>query len=385
MEDAMSAHNNNGATPRVLVVGAGIAGLAAASALARIGWDVEVVERRAAFNGIPTGLFLPANGVRALRALGMADGVLARGRAIERLVASTADGDQSAAVDLERVWPGVGACCAVQRDLAIDAVLEASRAPVRMDSGLSSLTVETTGVRATLEDGTSASYDVVVGADGVRSTVRGLCWPEAAAAYGGESWWRGVVECPAELDAWTVSLCAAGNFLVLPLRGGKVYWVAGHSSPEPFRDPVIGRAARVRERFDDLEATPREVLDQVTDDERVQFSPAEQAWVDDPVAGRVVLLGDAWHAATPSMAQGASLAAEDALVLASELGNQGLEGVDAALARYAERRRPRTAHVQQATEARNQLAALPLEMRTQVIAHWEQISIGSFAPLVPEP
>jgi 2-polyprenyl-6-methoxyphenol hydroxylase-like FAD-dependent oxidoreductase len=264
-------------------------------------------------------------------------------------------------------------------------VLEASRAPVRMNSGLSSLTVETTGVRATLEDGTSASYDLVVGADGVRSTVRGLCWPESAAAYGGESWWRGVVESPAELDAWTVSLCAAGNFLVIPLGGGKAYWVGGHTSAEPFDDPVQGRAARVRERFDDLEGTPREVLDQVTEDERVQFSPAEQAWVDDPVAGRVVLVGDAWHAATPSMAQGASLAAEDALVLANELYGHGPDRIYAALARYAERRRPRTAHVQQATETRNQLAALPLEMRTQVIAHWEQISIGSFAPLVPEP
>jgi 2-polyprenyl-6-methoxyphenol hydroxylase-like FAD-dependent oxidoreductase len=127
------------------------------------------------------------------------------------------------------------------------------------------------------------------------------------------------------------------------------------------------------------------VLDQVTDDGRVQFSAAEQAWVKNPVAGRVVLVGDAGHAATPSMAQGASLAFEDALVLASELAGHGIESIDAALARYAQRRRPRTAHVQQATAVRNQLAALPLEMRTQAIAHWEQISIGSFAALVPQP
>jgi 2-polyprenyl-6-methoxyphenol hydroxylase-like FAD-dependent oxidoreductase len=127
------------------------------------------------------------------------------------------------------------------------------------------------------------------------------------------------------------------------------------------------------------------VLDQVADDDRVQFSPADQAWVQDPVAGRVVLVGDAWHAATPSMAQGASLAFEDALVLASELSGHRIESIDAVLARYAQRRLPRAAHVQQATTVRNQLAALPLEMRTKAIGQWEQISIGSFAPLVPQP
>jgi len=92
----MNSANTNGAAPRVLIVGARIAGLATAGALAGVGWDVEVVERRAAFNDMPTGLFIPANGgVRAVRALGMADGVIAGGRAIERLVAGTANGTQS--------------------------------------------------------------------------------------------------------------------------------------------------------------------------------------------------------------------------------------------------------------------------------------------------
>jgi len=178
-------------------------------------------------------------------------------------------------------------------------------------------------------------------------------------------------------------LCAAGTFLAMPIGGGLAYWTAGQYTASSFRDPVRGRAARVRERFTDLTGTHAAILGQVTDDARVQFSPADQAWVDMPVQGRVVLAGDAWHAATPSMAQGGSMAAEDALVLAQELAAG--PDIDQALARYASRRRPRTAHVQETTTMRNELAALPLEDRVGFVPRWAELSVASFAALVPVP
>jgi 2-heptyl-3-hydroxy-4(1H)-quinolone synthase len=108
--------------------------------------------------------------------------------------------------------------------------------------------------------------------------------------------------------------------------------------------------------------------------------------VEDPVAGHVVLIGDAWHATTPSMAQGAAMAAEDALVLAQELNRDHRpSAIGGALRRFAARRLARVRHVQETTAMRNQLAALPLEQRLGVVPHWEQISVASFAPLVSEP
>jgi 2-polyprenyl-6-methoxyphenol hydroxylase-like FAD-dependent oxidoreductase len=98
----------------------------------------------------------------------------------------------------------------------------------------------------------------------------------------------------------------------------------------------------------------------------------------------VVLVGDAWHATTPNMAQGGSMAAEDALVLAQELAAG--PGIDEALARYAVRRLPRTRHVQDTTAMRSSIAALPLPDRLGfVIPNWAELSTGAFAPLVPEP
>ena len=336
------------------------------------------------FDAIPTGLFIPANGMRAFAALGAAKTLLSRGRAIQRLRLSSASTDTQGVAELALVWPGVGPCVAIHRPRAQQALLDWCPVTVRPGVGLRSLRHQAEHVRVELSDGSAEEYDLVVGADGAHSTVRGTLWPDAAARYGGESWWRGVVACPAGLDDWSACFCQEGTFLGMPIGGGLAYWAAGGYSAGPFDDPVQGRAARVRERFGDVTGIHSKILGQVEDDSRVQFSPAEEVWVEEPARGRVILLGDAAHATAPSMAQGASMAAEDALVLTQELA----AGPDLgqALARYASRRRPRTRHVQQTTAMRNSLAALTLQDRTGfVIPKWAELSTGSFAALVPEP
>lgn len=368
-----------------LVTGAGIAGLTTAAGLHKLGWDVHLVDRRPDPGGaIPTGLFFPANGVRAFAALGAADALLSRGHVIERMRLRGMGGSGEGVAWLKDVWPGVGPSMAIQRGLALEALRSWCPVRVRAGTGVRSLTQRDGRAEVTLTDGSSAGYDLVVGADGAYSTVRGQFWPDTRACYGGESWWRGVVRCPDELEDWSACFCAAGTFLAMPVGGGLAYWTAGQYTAASFRDPVPGRAARVRSRFSDVTGVHALVLGQVTDDARVQFSPADQVWVDMPVRGRAVLAGDAWHAATPSMAQGGSMAAEDGLVLAQELAASA--DIDEALARYASRRRPRTAHVQETTAMRNQLAALPLADRVSfVVPRWAELSAGSFAALVPAP
>ena len=372
--------------PQVLVVGAGIAGLAAARAIRELGWDVSVVEQRPGFDGIGTGLFVPANGVRVLAALGVLDGIACRGRRIGQLRVRGAGGPAEAMACLDRVWPGVGPSIAIHRSLMQEALLEAALVPVRMGVRLTGIRADGTTVDVRFDDGGTARYDLVVAADGAGSAVRGLLWPDAVTGYAGESWWRGVVPCPPNLEDWTLTLCRAGNLVTIPLGAGLVYWGAGVSCPAPFRDEPPGRAARVRDRFGDATGVAAAVLDQVTDDAAVQFSAADTAWVEDPVAGHVVLIGDAWHATTPNMAQGAAMAAEDALVLAQELDRDHRpSAIGGALRRFTARRLARVRHVQETTAMRNQLAALPLEQRLGVVPHWEQISVASFAPLVSEP
>src|SRR5215467_9511593 len=210
--------------PMTLVVGAGIAGLATAGALRDRGWTVDLVERRPSLEAIATGLFFPANGVRAARALGVADGVVPHGRLVERLRVASADGTCTGVVDTARIWAGVGPSLAVRRALAVEALRTWCRVPVRTGTAVRSLTCSARRVRAELSDGSSAEYDLVVGADGVHSTVRRQLWPEVSVRYGGESWWRGVVPRPDGLADWSLRLCQAGSLLALPIGAGLAYW-----------------------------------------------------------------------------------------------------------------------------------------------------------------
>ena len=366
---------------RVLVAGAGIAGLTAAKALHDFGWQVDLVERRETLDAIPTGLFIPANGMRAFANLGVAGALRSRGQELTHLSARSAGGGASR-VQLAAVWPQVGPSIGIERVSAVRALLASCPVTVQWGNGVQRLEQHGKQVSVTLSDGTCPEYDLVIGADGVNSAVRLSMWPGTAAEYAGDCWWRGVVACPAGLEDWNLCLCREGVFLAEPIGGGLAYWTAGTYPAQPFDDPVAGRAERVREWFGDADGPHAEILAQVKDDSRVQFSPARQILMRRPARGRVVLVGDAAHATGPSMAQGASMAAEDVHVLTRELAR--VATIDTALIRYAIRRAPRNSYVHETTAMRNRLAAQPAN-RAALIREWPNLSVQSFAPLVPPP
>jgi len=366
---------------RVLVAGAGIAGLTAATAFHDFGWDVDLVERRETLDAIPTGLFIPANGMRAFASLGVASGLRSRGHEIERLNVRIPGGGASSSVSVETVWPSVGPSIGIERKTAVRTLLRSCPIPVQWGTAVRGLTQHDKRVTVTLSDDTRSDYDLVVGADGVNSTVRLQAWPDAVAQYAGDTWWRGVAPAPDGLDTWELCLCQEGFMLAEPIGHDLAYWTAGTYSLQQFDDPVADRAKRVRKQFGDADGPHAEILAQVEDDSLVQFSPAFQILLSHPVRGRVVLIGDAAHAIGPNMAQGASMAAEDVLVLTRELA--WATDIDAALTRYAIRRAARTRYVHEATAMRDRAAQTG--DREHLVQEWPRLSVQSFAALVPPP
>lgn len=366
---------------RILVVGAGIAGLAAARTLARAGFSVEVVERQPDWDEAGTGIYLPGNASRALRALGLEQAVSARGVVIPQQRVSDDRGRLLVAVDLDELWDGVGPCLALHRADLHAVLLDGARdMPIRMGAEVRGLQERSGTVSVEFGDGAARDYDVVIGADGIRSTVRRLAFgDEATARPVGQVGWRFLTACPPELTTWSVMLGHRTAFLTIPIGNGRVYCycdVVSASGEE--RDEDLGRL------FSGFAEPVPELLQSIPEQDLVHRSTIEEVVLDSWVRGRVVLVGDAAHATSPNMAEGAAMALEDALVLAECLGR--LEAVPAALSAFEARRRPRTDWVRAQTHRRDRTRYLPTAVRNAVLrALGQRIFRSNYRPLLDEP
>ena len=368
---------------RILVVGAGLAGLALARALGRAGFAPELIEREAGWEAAGTGMYLPANGVRALGALGLEQAVAARAAPITRQRLLDHHGRLLAEIDLDGLWGDVGACLALPR-ADLHQVLRDGVA-VRMGRTIASLEHLDGPVEVTFDDGRRDSYDLVVGADGLRSTVRRLAVDPHPPVPVGQHSWRFLAPCPPGITTWTVMLGRGASFLTIPIGGGLVYCYADiTTNPDSPAPPTSDPLAGLRERFAGFAAPVPELLDQLQDQTQVHAAPIEQVAAERWGRGAVVLVGDAAHAMSPNMAQGAALAFEDALVLAACLAQA--TSVTEALAGFVARRHPRASWVRAQTHRRDNTRDLPPLLRDPLLrAFGRRIFRSNYQPLLANP
>jgi 2-polyprenyl-6-methoxyphenol hydroxylase-like FAD-dependent oxidoreductase len=198
--------------------------------------------------------------------------------------------------------------------------------------------------------------DVLIGADGLGSVVRGTV-AETQPRYAGYTAWRGVSTVALEPGRLTESWGLGERFGLVDIGGGRTYWFATKNAPEGETDEPTGRKAELQRRFEDWHPPIRDVLAAADDDDRILRNdvydlPRLPRWS----SGRIVLLGDAAHAATPGVGQGAAEALEDAVVLSGLLA-QGAD-VERALNDYEARRRPRVELVQKMSRRADKAAQL---------------------------
>ncbi len=330
---------------KILVIGAGIGGLATARALALRGADVTVLEQAPEITEVGAGLQVSPNGAVVLRALGLDDAL--RRTAVEARAVSLHDfaGGEVVRLDLSR-FDMQGYYFLHRADL-IDILADGARAAGARLRLLQKVVGVTPGdrPRVDLANGACMTADLVIGADGLKSRVRTALNGAIAPFFTRQVAWRAVV--PAEPGARAEARVYMGphrHLVSYPLRGGtqrnivavqeRAAWAAESWSQED--DPMALRAA-----FHDFCPEAQELLSRI---DRVNLwglfrHPVAPHWH----GAGLAILGDAAHPTLPFMAQGACMALEDAWVLADELNGAG--ALDARLARYQARRRDRTQRI----------------------------------------
>ncbi|HEX5087894.1 MAG TPA: FAD-dependent monooxygenase [Nocardioides sp.] len=363
---------------RVLVVGAGVAGLAAARTLHGAGASVRVVERSDHPTAEGAGLYLPGNAVRALRELGLEAEVTERAHRIERQRFSDHRGRRLFEVEVEQVWSGVGACLALPRaELHAALLAGVGEVPVTWGTRPDDVTIDGQRVAVGLDDGSAGDYDLVLGADGVHSTVRRLAFDAAPDPRPvGQHARRFVVAAePAGLDrTWSVLLGRGASFLTIPIAGGRLYCYCdgpADSAAIPLRELLAGYAAPVPDLLDLLEESPGTTIQEGIIEE-----------VDLPTwsRGSVLLVGDAAHATSPNMAEGAAMALEDAIVLTESLTTA--PDVASGITLFQQRRAPRTTWVRNQTHRRDRARSMPPVVRNPLLAGFgRHIFMSNYRPL----
>lgn len=340
---------------KVIIVGAGIGGLTAAIGLRRAGLEVKLYEKRTDPCMIESGggMVLQPNAMRGLQQLGVADQVAAAGSVLERFEWCTPKGKRLAGWPVGEVARKVGAPMVGIRRMKLQGALTGAiqDGTLQLGADVTGVSQDGDGVTVQLADGAEERGDLLIGADGINSTVRSLkLHPWTKPRYAGYALWFGITELdgPATDPTFRELDGPGARFIHFPVGGPEVYWSAIANAPEGAireagGEQIAGDKQVLLDRYDGWAAPTRSLIEatEVAAIYRREIADRDpvKRWGD----GRITLLGDAAHAMTINLGQGACQAIEDSVVLTNCLAAE--DDPEAGLRAYEAKRIPRTAPV----------------------------------------
>lgn len=335
---------------RVLVVGAGIGGLATAIALQPTELETVVFERASELKRLEVGagITLWPNAIKVLDRLGVGDEVRARGSVLHSFEQRTRRGRLLSRWPLDEMGARIGApCIGINRPDLHALLAAAGSSAVQTSSEVTGFEQLDSAVSLQLAGGRSESGDVLLGADGIDSAIRAQLHGKQPARYSGLTMWRANLELPEHAMPAVPFLAFWGHgtkFVIYRAGPGLLSWEAVVSAEAGGTDPPGERKRVVSEHFAGF-CDPVLPLIEAADEAAIfRTDVCDRPPIAQWGAGRVSLLGDAAHPMTFAVGQGAAQALEDSVVIAEVL--EATDDVDAALRSYEQRRMARSAHFQ---------------------------------------
>lgn len=309
-----------------IIAGGGIAGLSTAIALQKEGYRVKVLERFKESKEVGAGLGLGANAWKGLARLEITNDLEMKCNLIKSTKFLDQNGNLISEMNIERLNKKYGVAYFTIHRAKLQKVLVQHLQPGTLEFGRNIVDFKQskTGVTVYLEDRDSFEGDALIAADGIHSTVRKLCYPNIKPRYSGYTCWRAVIKVPQERllsKEFTETLGTKGRFGIVPLINNKIYWFACVNAPYQSKDLLDFTTNELYHLFRDYHSPIPEIIGWTKDEDLLWNDIIDLKPINRFAFDRVLLIGDAAHATTPNIAQGAGQAIEDAIILGQVLKN----------------------------------------------------------------
>lgn len=342
----------------ILIIGAGIAGLTTAISLKQKGIDFLVVEAVPEIKALGAGLTLAGNAMRELKKLGLDNLIKNSGHSISEMIIQDDRGKSISVMNAKKFSQQHGLDnVAIHRGVLHNILLGQIDA-AKIITGKKAIRVKEEGsnIIVWFEDGTSLSAAGVIVADGIHSILRKQLISESLPRYSGYTCWRGIVH-----NKWNIThkafetWGAAGRFGYVPIGNNEVYWFACKNSMANNPELKAWTVEDLRSNFASFAQPISDIIDSTTTEllwgDIYDLRPLTQF-----AFGKILLIGDAAHATTPNLGQGACMGIEDALMVAEFL--QQDKEPDLAFKKFEKHRMPRTNFIVNTSYRMGKLAQL---------------------------
>lgn len=331
---------------KALIVGGGIGGLCAAVALQKKGIEVLVFEQAPELKEVGAGLSIAPNGMQVLKRLELVEEIISKGITIDSASITDSRGKSISTVDNTVFKRKFGYAPVAIHRFTLQHILLKQLPEHQVLAGKKFARYQETenGIEAHFEDGSVYQGDFLIGADGIKSGVRKQLLGEVQLRYSGQTCWRGIAEMTLPTDEKNtfqeIWMNRAGlRSAYVQINDHQVYWYVTICSAPGGHEESDKTKTYLKELTKDVASRIHEVIDHTNDtliirNDLNDFLPME-TWS----KGKVVLIGDAAHATTPNLGQGANQAMESAYYLAECLA--GSLGIQAAFLQYQNTRKPK--------------------------------------------